>query len=155
MLELKREISPRTEKFARADLNGNVDFMESTRNRAASLSGTVSPASSAPSSPDNVPLKVVRSRSFNEMDQVTKQEANSYFEKNVVVCRICEEEISLNLLKEHSKFCVIANRWDMIAAADDENLYKVAKTLNDKIMEVMQQEDEEIEQKNNNNNNGN
>lgn len=35
-------------------------------------------------------------------------------EPETIVCRICEEEIPANLLKEHSKFCVIANQWDMV-----------------------------------------
>jgi hypothetical protein len=50
-----------------------------------------------------------------------------------VVCRICEEEIVLSLLREHSKFCVIANTWDMIARSSEDQLHKVASELNEKI----------------------
>jgi hypothetical protein len=53
-----------------------------------------------------------------------------------IVCRICEEEVYTSLLKEHTRFCVIANTWDMIALSNDDQLHKVACTLNDKISEV-------------------
>jgi hypothetical protein len=46
-----------------------------------------------------------------------------------VLCRLCEEEISTSLLKEHSKFCVIANTWDMIALSEDEQLHKVSQVV--------------------------
>lgn len=54
-----------------------------------------------------------------------------------VVCRICEEQISAALLKEHSKFCVIANTWDMIAMANDSSLVEVTKKINDMLQDAM------------------
>jgi len=78
--------------------------------------------------------KLPRSRSLTELDQLKEPKKENADKK--VVCRICEEEISHSLLKEHSKFCVIANQWDMIALADDENLTKVAHTLNEKIKQA-------------------
>ncbi|PRP73547.1 AGC (cAMP-dependent, cGMP-dependent and protein kinase C) kinase family protein [Planoprotostelium fungivorum] len=77
----------------------------------------------------NSPLS--RSRSLEKLEKEKTQ-----VEKELVVCRICEEEVSLSLLKDHSKFCVIANTWDMIAAAEDEHLSKMVCSLNDRIKEV-------------------
>eukprot|EP01117_Protostelium_nocturnum_P004644 TRINITY_DN1683_c1_g1_i5.p1 TRINITY_DN1683_c1_g1~~TRINITY_DN1683_c1_g1_i5.p1 ORF type:complete len:848 (+),score=314.15 TRINITY_DN1683_c1_g1_i5:765-3308(+) len=72
---------------------------------------------------------LTRSKSMERLEKALSGE-------QIVVCRICEEEISLNLLKEHSKFCVIANKWDMIAAAEDEQLAKAAHLINERINEV-------------------
>lgn len=36
-------------------------------------------------------------------------------------------------MKEHSKFCVIANTWDMIALSNEDHLQKVATEINKKI----------------------
>ncbi len=57
----------------------------------------------------------------------------SEFRTKKVMCRICEEEISASLLKEHSKFCCIANTWDMIALESHDALHKVIAALNEKI----------------------
>jgi len=54
-----------------------------------------------------------------------------------VICRICEEEIQAALLKEHTKFCVIANTWDMIAIANDSQLHKITMQINEKLEEAI------------------
>jgi hypothetical protein len=66
-----------------------------------------------------------KSRSLQDVQSVKEQHQRDN-EGFKVVCRICEEEISLSLLKEHSKFCAIANTWDMIALADEQQLAKAS-----------------------------
>ena len=69
--------------------------------------------------------------SLGSLDLMKQMERNKK-----VVCRICEEEINLSLLKEHTKFCVIANTWDMIARSSEDQLHKVASELNEKMQSL-------------------
>eukprot|EP01119_Soliformovum_irregulare_P013823 TRINITY_DN3714_c2_g1_i1.p1 TRINITY_DN3714_c2_g1~~TRINITY_DN3714_c2_g1_i1.p1 ORF type:complete len:882 (+),score=292.07 TRINITY_DN3714_c2_g1_i1:144-2789(+) len=81
-----------------------------------------------PLSPPPMQQKVHRSKSFGSLYASAESEKD-----NQVVCRICEEPIDASYLREHSRFCVIANTWDMVALSDEEELHKVAKKLNQKI----------------------
>lgn len=60
---------------------------------------------------------------------------------NIVICRICEEPITLSLLEEHSKYCEIANREDMRALGSEDKLMQIiqiisAKKLSEKLPKV-------------------
>ncbi|EGG22420.1 protein serine/threonine kinase [Cavenderia fasciculata] len=66
-------------------------------------------------------------RSFSEIPSIKVLETD--VEKQMVMCRICEEKINSSLLEEHSKFCAMANQEDMKAMNVEDQLRAIAKIL--------------------------
>lgn len=83
--------------------------------------------------PKDLPLNLRKKRtSLTGFENLRHFSPCSDFQTKKVVCRICEEEIQASLLKEHSKFCCIANTWDMIALESHDELHKVISDLYEK-----------------------
>lgn len=79
--------------------------------------------------------KLTKSKSLSHL-LGAEEEPNATEPENTILCRICEEEIPAGLLKEHSRFCVIANQWDMVALSDDEQLQRLVGVIQSRVEEA-------------------
>lgn len=81
-----------------------------------------------------LPTSVSQSVERSKAPQNNPEEENSQPDEMMVLCRICEEYVPIDLIEEHSKSCVIAYESEFNLITTDERIKKLQKAIRNSIL---------------------